>query len=289
MRVNALVACLVVAGFLNTAESVAAPGVHHGRAASEHKARHKGHSHDGSSLRTAAAVSATGHSKATAGHRAAAWPVAAKPLTIAIDAGHGGKDTGAIGYNGTYEKDVVYAIARRLEGLVRAGPGMRAVMVRRGDVFIPLRRRAEIARRAGADLFISIHADAHADGDAKGSAVFTLLPRKQEAESFGEDTLKVSDRAAGKILGEMRKRQAVHYRHVQKARFAVLKSPDVPSLLIETGFVSNPEEERNLSSPAYQERIARSIFNGVSAYFRMFRPAQAMAVKGKGVDLALGQ
>ena len=206
-----------------------------------------------------------GHAQAAKRH---ARPAAARPIIIAIDAGHGGKDTGAIGYNGAFEKDVVYAIARKLESLVRAQPGMRALMVRRGDTFIELGRRAEIARQAGADLFISIHADAHADDAASGSSVFIRSVRRQEAQGEAKDTLRASGRAAGQILGELRKRQRLHYAHVQQARFAVLKSPDVPSMLIETGFVSNPEEERRLASPAYQAKVARSIFDGVRAYFR---------------------
>jgi len=209
-------------------------------------------------------------------------PAASRRFTIAIDAGHGGKDTGAIGYNGALEKDVVYAIARKLESLVRAEPGLRPVMVRQGDTFIALRQRAEIARRAGADLFISVHADAHVDDEAKGSAVFILSPRRLEADNYAENTLEASGLAAGKILGELRKKQYLHYSHVQKARFAVLKSPDVPSMLIETGFVSNPEEERRLASPSYQEKVARSIFNGIRAYVRAAEP---LRVKNAGARM----
>jgi N-acetylmuramoyl-L-alanine amidase len=209
---------------------------------------------------------------------------AAKPHVVAIDAGHGGKDTGAIGARGALEKDVVYAIARKLAGLVREQPGLRAVMVRKGDTFVGLARRAEIARRAGADLFISIHADAHPDDAARGSAVFILSPRRLEAAGYAEDVLEASGLAAGKILGELRKRQHLHYAHVQKARFMVLKSPDVPSMLIETGFVSNPEEEKHLASPAYQERVARAIFNGIRAYFRAAEP---LRVKTAGARVVL--
>jgi len=207
-------------------------------------------------------------------------------MVIAIDAGHGGKDTGAIGCHGALEKDVVYAIARKLESLVRAEPGLRAVMVRKGDTFIGLKRRAEIARHAGADLFISVHADAHTDDDAKGSAVFILSPRRLEAEGYAENTLEASGLAAGKILGELRKRQYLHYARVQKARFAVLKSPDVPSMLIETGFVSNPEEERHLASPAYQEKVARSIFNGIRAYVHAAEAARARTAGARWVAMA---
>ena len=288
MKKNALVACLVVASFLNAADSVAAPGHSHRGGASAQKTQHKVKSrlHGQTSLRLS---SSARHSPAKTGHAPLAQSGPARPFVIAIDAGHGGKDTGAIGYNGTYEKDVVYAISRRLESLIRAEPGMRAVMVRRGDNFIALNRRAEIARHAGADLFISVHADAHTDAAARGSAVFTLLPRRVEVEHFAKGTLKVSNRAAGKVLGEMRKKQSVHYSHVKKARFAVLKSPDVPSMLIETGFISNPEEERNLASPPYQGKVARSIFNGISAYFHAFRPVPGISIKGKEVVVASRQ
>ena len=281
MKINALVVCMLVASCLNAAETVAAPGIPNRANVLARKAPAKAKGHpSGKSFLSAVA-------RKGGGLDAPARPV--DPIVIAIDAGHGGKDTGAIGYNGTYEKDVAYAIARRLERLVRAEPGMRVVMVRKGDVFIALRQRAEIARGAGADLFISVHADAHSDDEARGSAVFTLSPRRVELGEFGENTLEASELAAGKILGEMRKKQALHYRHVQKARFVVLKSPDMPSMLIETGFVSNPGEERLLTSPAYQEKLARSIFNGIRAYFHAAHPVQGISIKGRGVVVASRQ
>lgn len=188
-------------------------------------------------------------------------------FTVAIDAGHGGKDTGAIGPGGTREKDVVLDIARKLERLVRADRGMAAVMVRRGDRFIPLSRRAEIARDAGADLFVSLHADAYAgDDDQRGSSVFTLLVRGKERQRIPKETQAASNRAAGRILAELNKRQSIHFRLIKRARFAVLKSRDMPSTLVETGFVSNPAEERKLASPAHQEKVARCIFKGIRAY-----------------------
>jgi len=277
MNKNTLVACLMMTVSLMAVDAVA--NSHQGKPAAQ-KTHFRGQ------LPAASKSSSARHSNSGS---AILHPKPVKPVVVAIDAGHGGKDTGAIGYNGTYEKDVVYAIARRLEALVRAEPGMRAVMVRNGDVFIALRERAEIARRAGADLFISVHADAHSDDGAKGSAVFTLSPRRVELAGFDEDTLEASDRAAGKILGELRKKQRLHCRHVQKARFAVLKSPDVPSMLIETGFVSNPEEERNLANPLYQDKVARSIFNGIRNYFRAVRPLQGIGLRGKGVVMASRQ
>jgi len=225
--------------------------------------------------------------------------VASRELVIAIDAGHGGKDNGAIGPNGTREKDVVLAIARKLEAMIRAEPGMRPVMVRKGDEFIDLRQRAEIARRARADLFISLHADAYVNGEAKGSSVFTLSShgatseasrwlarRANSADLVGgvklrdkdkllasvlldlsqTATMADSDRAATRILNELQKNHPLHHHAVQKAGFAVLKSPDIPSLLIETAFISNPDEERNLRSHRHQEKVARSIFYGIRSY-----------------------
>jgi N-acetylmuramoyl-L-alanine amidase len=248
MNPKNVVACLIIAVLLSIAETASAKSTRHG-----HPHSHLSHPQ-------------TRH--AASFHPRQASRPAPEPIIIAIDAGHGGKDTGAIGASGVLEKEVAYAIARKLETLVRAEPGMRPVMVRKGDTFIGLGQRAEIARRAGADLFISVHADAHTDDEAKGSAVFILSPRRVASDSDAVHTLHASGSAAGKILGELRKRQCLHYAHVQKARFAVLKSPDMPSMLIETGFVTNPEEERRLASPPYQQKVARAIFNGIRAHFR---------------------
>jgi N-acetylmuramoyl-L-alanine amidase len=257
MNPKSFVAGLIFTLILVAAEGVSAKSVRHSRLFASQSSH--------------AAVSVHAHKKPV--HIVS--PPAPQPFVIAIDAGHGGKDTGAIGPGGVQEKSVVYAIARKLESLVHAEPGMWPVMVRQGDTFIGLKQRAEIARRAGADLFISVHADAHTDDEAKGSAVFILSPRRAESDSDTGHTLVASGRAAGKILGELRKRQCLHYARVQKGRFAVLKSTDMPSMLIETGFVTNPEEERHLASPAYQEKVARAIFNGIRAYFRA-KPPKAM-------------
>jgi N-acetylmuramoyl-L-alanine amidase len=207
---------------------------------------------------------------------------------VAIDAGHGGKDTGAVGHNGTQEKQVTYAIARKLERLVRAKPGMRPLMVRKSDTYIGLRQRTEIARLAAADLFISVHADAYSDAHVQGSAVYVLSPKRTEYTAFAQSA-RESRRAAARVLGELSRQQDVHHRFVQKARYAVLESPKLPALLVETGFLSNPDEERRLSSPAHQEKIARCIFNGVRAYFQSVRPAQGIGVKDKPVLLASRQ
>jgi len=231
-------------------------------------------------------------------------PAPAKERVIVIDAGHGGKDTGAIGPNGTYEKDVVLAIARKLERLIREESDMRPVMVRKGDRFVDLRERAEFARKAKADLFISLHADAYVSNDVKGSSVFTLsdhgasseaarwLADRENAALVGgvrlkgknkllasvlldlsqTATLEASNRAAAKVLGALKKDFRLHHRDVQKAGFAVLKSPDVPSMLIETAFISNPDEERNLRDPKHQDQVARAIFDGIRRYFSEIRP-----------------
>jgi N-acetylmuramoyl-L-alanine amidase len=223
---------------------------------------------------------------------------------VAIDAGHGGKDTGAIGPTGVQEKTVVLAIARKLSGFVKAEPGMRAVMVRSGDHFVDLRHRAAIARRAHADLFVSLHADAYENAEARGSSVFTLsdngasseaarwLADSENAALMGGVRLKdksktlasvlvdlsknatqeASDQAAAKVLRELGKDFEVHNSGVQKAGFVVLKSLDVPSMLVETAFISNPAEEKNLTNPKSQDRIAKAIFKGIRAYAAETRP-----------------
>lgn len=219
-------------------------------------------------------------------------------FVVVIDAGHGGKDGGAEGPNGTLEKDVVLAIAQRLATLIRREPGMRGVMVRSGDQFVDLRRRAEIARQAQADLFLSLHADAYADSDAAGLSVFTLsetgassaaarclADRENAGEIGGVDlktqdamlasvlvdlsknaTLEASDQAATHVMAALQKEFPVHNPAIQKAGFAVLKSLDVPSMLIETTFISNPGEESKLLDPRHQDRIARAILKGIRAY-----------------------
>ncbi len=247
MKIPALLACLFVVLALGATDAGALPAKSKGQ---------RGMAKSSGAVRQAAKKQATG--------KMAVKSPYPRPFTVAIDAGHGGKDTGAIGPNGTLEKDVVLAIARRLEHLIRAEPGMRAVMVRRADTFIGLQRRAEIAQRARSDLFISLHADAYSSEDARGSSIFTLARRGALADF---NIIQASDLAAKKVLRELGKKQHMHYAHVKKARFAVLKSPDVPSMLIETGFISNPEEETKLASQQHQSKVAHSIFNGILAYF----------------------
>jgi len=223
-----------------------------------------------------------------------------RDLVIAIDAGHGGKDPGAIGRDGTREKDVTLAIARKLASMLRAERGFKPVMTRNTDVFIPLRERTRIARRHKADMFVSLHADAFTDPDARGASVFCLslngasseaarwlADRENAADLVGGVSL--SDRnetlasvlldlsqtasiqasldAGQRVLTELGEIGAVHKRNVQQAGFVVLKSPDIPSILVESAFLSNPEEERKLRTAAHQEKVARSVFRGLHSYY----------------------
>jgi N-acetylmuramoyl-L-alanine amidase len=240
-----------------------------------------------------------------------AKPKPARAFVVAIDAGHGGKDTGAIGPTGVLEKDVVLAIARKLAGLIRAEPGMRPVLVRSGDHFVDLRHRLEVARKSRADLFVSLHADAYVTGDVRGSSVFTLsehgasseaarwLADSENAALLGgvklkdkgkmlasvlvdlskNATLEASDKAAFKVLRELRRNFQIHHQEVQKAGFVVLKSLDVPSMLVETAFISNPVEERNLANPKHQDQLARAVFNGICAYRAETRPNTPLDVR----------
>lgn len=238
-------------------------------------------------------------------------PVKAKGrnIVVAIDAGHGGKDVGAQGGNGTQEKDVVFAIAKRLESLVNNQPGMHAMMIRKGDYFVKLNERVRLAREAKADLFVSIHADAFNDPSAHGASVYTLA--NKGASSQGARWLADSENAAdllggagsddrddtlASVLHDLTRTAAkeaslnigstvlksvksvghLHRSSVQRAGFVVLKSPDIPSILVETAFISNPQEERNLNSNAYQERMASAVFGGIMSHFRQYAPANTL-------------
>ncbi len=224
----------------------------------------------------------------------------ARKLVIAIDAGHGGKDPGAVGQDGTREKDVTLAIARKLESLIQEERGFKAVLTRRTDVFIPLRERTNIARRNKADMFISLHADAFSDPDARGASVFCLslngasseaarwmadkensadlvggVSLNERSDSLASVLLDLSQSAsmqagmdAGqRILTELGEIGSVHKRSVQQAGFMVLKSPDIPSMLVESAFLSNPEEERKLRSSGHQQKVAQSVFRGLHDYY----------------------
>jgi N-acetylmuramoyl-L-alanine amidase len=230
-------------------------------------------------------------------------PGQARDLIIAIDAGHGGEDPGAIGPKGTREKDITLAVARKLAARVNKERGMQAVLIRDGDYFVALRQRIVRARKQGADLFVSIHADAFKDDRVRGSSVYTLSPRGATSEAAkwladrenradliggietqGNDdvlakvlidmtqnaTMEHSAVAAQKVLDHLKRVGAVHKPVVQKAGFAVLKAPDIPSMLVETAYITNPEEEMRLRDKAHQERLAGAILSGIKAYFQTY-------------------
>ena len=228
-----------------------------------------------------------------------------REIVVAIDAGHGGRDSGAKGKHGTQEKKVVLAISKKLAKLINSQRGMRAVLVRKGDEYIKLRRRMEIAREAKADLFISIHADAFKNRNVRGASVYTLSNNGASSEAARwlaesenaadlvggvslddkDDVLasvildlsqsatkEASRNVAAKVLKNFKSVGRLHKHSVQKAAFAVLKSPDIPSILVETAFISNPHEEKNLGSRAHQQKIAKAVFRGVVNYFREYSP-----------------
>jgi N-acetylmuramoyl-L-alanine amidase len=221
-------------------------------------------------------------------------------LLIAVDAGHGGEDPGARGYRGTREKDVTLSIARRLKAQIDDTPGMRAILIRDGDYFIPLGGRVEKAEKAHADLFVSIHADAFIRRHARGSSVFALsqngatsasarlLAKKEnDADLIGGVNIAVKDpylartlvdlsqtaaisdslKLARHVLKEVGQINTLHRGRVEQAGFAVLKSPEIPSILVETAFISNPDEEQRLKDDAYQEKLARAMLGGIKRYF----------------------
>ena len=231
-----------------------------------------------------------------------------RDILVAIDAGHGGEDPGAIGHGGIYEKRVVLAIAKQLESLLKKEKGFSPKLIRTGDYYIGLRERTKRARDANADLFISIHADAFSSPKAKGASVFALSQRgaTSEAARWLADKENSSDLIGGvggvslddkedvlagvlldlsmtaslgvsldlgqTVLNSMGNVSKLHKRKVEQAGFAVLKSPDVPSLLIETGFLSNPSEAKKLKTSRYQQQMAQAIFVGVKRYFEQSPP-----------------
>lgn len=221
-------------------------------------------------------------------------------ITIAIDPGHGGEDPGAVGAAGSFEKHVTLSVGRRLKARIDAEPNMRAMLTRDADYFVPLQQRVSKARRVQADLFVSIHADAFISPTARGSSVFVLsdkgasstaarwLAQKENSadligginlgmkdDHLARTLLDLSQTAAindslkvGKaVLGELGGINRLHKGEVEQASFAVLKAPDIPSILIETAFISNPEEEARLNDEAYQDRMADAILRGLKRYF----------------------
>lgn len=228
-----------------------------------------------------------------------------RKVVIAIDAGHGGEDPGAHGPGGTLEKNVTLAVARQLAEQINQQPGMRAVLTRNADFFIPLAQRYQIARNNSADLFVSIHADAFINGDAKGSSVWVLSPRgktsmaarwladgQNRADLIGGVTLddkndglaavlldlqqgysmQASESVAGNVLKALGSLGPTHRGYVERANFVVLRSPDVPSILVETAFISNPDEERKLRDPSHQSRLATAVMGGIRSYFESTPP-----------------
>jgi N-acetylmuramoyl-L-alanine amidase len=221
-------------------------------------------------------------------------------ITIAIDPGHGGEDPGALGANGSHEKNITLSIARRLKGLIDKQENMRAYLTRDGDYFLPLHERVNRARRVQADLFVSVHADAFIKPHARGSSVFALSEKgatsaaakwlaknENDADLIGgvnvgardvylkqtlidlSQTAQISDslKLGKEVLEEIGGINQLHKPRVEQAGFAVLKAPDIPSILIETAFISNPEEEKRLNDEQYQDTMAKAIVNGIKRYF----------------------
>lgn len=232
-------------------------------------------------------------------------PDAARDIIIAVDAGHGGDDPGARGPGGTWEKNVTLQVARTLAAKISREPGMRAVLTREGDYFLPLRKRIDLARRHRADLFVSIHADAFRDRRVQGSSVYVLSERGASSEHarwlaeqenasdlVGGVSLDVEDNVlasvlldlsqtasleasidvAERVLQGLRGIGRLHKHRVESAGFAVLKSPDIPSILVETAYISNPEEEAKLRSSTHQNKVADAILAGLRGYFSTRAP-----------------
>ncbi|WP_228098319.1 N-acetylmuramoyl-L-alanine amidase [Chitinilyticum piscinae] len=226
-------------------------------------------------------------------------------VTVVLDPGHGGEDPGAVGPGGTYEKTVVLSIARRLKTLLEEDPNVRVVLTRDGDYFVPLGTRVKKARAVKADLFMSIHADAALRADASGASVFALSDKsatsvqarmlaqsQNEADLIGgvkldnknpelarvlmdltmTSTINDSLKLGKVMLGELGDINRLHKPQVEQAGFAVLKAPDIPSVLVETAFISNPEEEKKLVSDDYQQKMAQALHRGIRKFFSKYPP-----------------
>ncbi|MBV8802102.1 MAG: N-acetylmuramoyl-L-alanine amidase, partial [Gammaproteobacteria bacterium] len=232
-------------------------------------------------------------------------PVKKRPFIVVVDAGHGGKDTGAIGFYKTREKDIVLAIAIQLAKLINQQPNMRAIMTRKGDYFVPLANRLILTRKDDADLFIAIHADSYFNTRANGASVFALSQRgattvaakwlsdsDNHSELDGVELNQLNDKSpmlrsvlidlaqtitirdslhfGNSILDSLENITKLHASHVEQAPFMVLKSPDIPSILVETGFISNGTEELRLRDPTYQHKLALALFNGIRLYQKKY-------------------
>lgn len=242
-------------------------------------------------------------------------PDANRLFTVVIDAGHGGEDPGAVGRRGTHEKNVTLSIARWLKSKIDAEPNMRAVMTRNADYFVPLHRRVSMARRVQADLFVSIHADAFVRPEARGSSVYVLsergatssaarmlAQRENDADLIGgvnlsrqeghlartlldlSQTATMSDslKLGEAVLDELGGVNKLHKAQVEQAGFAVLRAPDIPSILVETAFISNPEEERRLNDKSYQDQMAEAVMRGIRRYFQSNPPVHRTTVARLG-------
>lgn len=227
------------------------------------------------------------------------------PFIIVIDAGHGGKDSGALGQRGSKEKNIVLNISKKLAAKINEQPQLRAVLTRGGDYFVPLRKRLQLARKGKADLFVAIHADAFFNNDATGVSVYALSQRGASNEAarwlaqqdnYSElggvelntlsdhdpmlrsvlvdlaqaSTIQDSIRLGNHVLDALDDISSLHYKKVERAPFVVLKSPDIPSILVETGFITNPREEKRLLNPDYQDQVAQALMIGIKQYVQKY-------------------
>ncbi len=244
-----------------------------------------------------------------------------RAIIVAIDAGHGGEDPGAIGHGGLMEKDVALSLSRKLAAMINKEPGFRAVLTRDGDYFIPLRDRVKRARKAEADLFVSIHANALKDRKMRGSAVYVVSPRgatseharwlaqkENAADLVGgvglndkddelaavlidlsqSSTMEASFDVGARMLKQLGRVNVLQRTQVQQAAFMVLKAPDIPSVLVETAFITNSDEERLLRDPAGQEKLVRSLFEGIKGYFESYRPREQRPADGPRLQKVRG-
>ena len=249
-------------------------------------------------------------------------PKGSREVVVAVDAGHGGEDPGAMTRSGIREKDVVLAISRALKRRMDRTPGMRAVLIRNGDYYVGLRRRTEIARRQGADLFVSVHADSFRNPRVSGSSVYVLsrrgasseaarwLAQQENASDFvggvsiddKDDllasvlvdlqqtaTLNASAEVGGQVLGSLGRVGRRHKRRIEQAGFLVLKSPDIPSILIETGFLTNPSDAKRLSNSKHQDKVARAILDGILRYFDRNPPPGTTFASARRHTIARGE